>query len=71
MGVESAFIQSTCLFGFLGFGQSSILPPIPHAFERNVFMAQDFLSEVEAPSMSILKLVCTFLSVRVRFDKSD
>jgi hypothetical protein len=33
--------------------------------------AQDFLSEVEAPSMSVPKLVCTFLLVRVRFHKSN
>ena len=34
-------------------------------------MAQDFLSEVEALTMSVPKLVSTFLLVRVRFHKFD
>jgi hypothetical protein len=34
-------------------------------------MAQDFLSEVEGPTMSVPKLVCKFLLVRVRFHKSN
>ena len=34
-------------------------------------MAQDFLSEVEAPTMSVPKLLCTFLLVRGRFHKSN